>query len=78
MTQEQKAEQAWEFQAVERALNDGDYLTGISDFKSSLKREIEKRIEELERELKMYIPEQDDIKAKITECKRFLELLNTV
>jgi len=69
MTQEQKAEQAWEFQAVERALNDGDYLTGISDFKSSLKREIEKRVGDLEK---------TNATIQILECKRFLESLNTV
>jgi hypothetical protein len=73
-------EQAWEFQAVERALNDGDYLTGISDFKSSLKREIEKRIKSLEFDASLDYSDESMkiINGKLTECIKFLELLNTV
>ncbi len=53
-------------------------LTAIKDFKSALKREIEKRIGELERHLESCPEMLQTIIPQIEECKRFLSLLETV
>jgi len=52
----------------------------ISDFKSSLKREIEKRIEELEERLKNEnsLLEAAYTHHRVFECRKFLELINAV
>jgi hypothetical protein len=75
MTQEQKAKQAWI--NIHKGL---DYIQGREDFKSSLKREIEKRITLKVKEInESKDPIQKTALAiRADECKRFLELLNTV
>ncbi|HTJ52653.1 MAG TPA: hypothetical protein VL443_24525 [Cyclobacteriaceae bacterium] len=71
MTKE-KAKQAW------IDLHKGlDYIQGRDDFKSSLKRDIEKRISELE-QIALVNDQWNKIDIQISECKRFLELIETV
>jgi len=81
MTDQQKSEQAW----MEYSKKFGRSVHPKSssqrtliDFKSSLKRDIEKRIGDLERHLE-YDPQLSQILiSQINECKRFLELIETV
>lgn len=69
MTKEEISEQAWKECSRKDCFNPTSYRRGIKRFKSSLQREIEKRIEDLEK---------TDGTIQILECKKFLELLNTV
>lgn len=92
MTDIEKAEQAWNLKMVKR-ISEATYLVGESnlhsfsythgykmhaeDFKSSLQREIEKRIEELE-QLALVSDRWHSIDIQIAECRRFIKSLNTV
>lgn len=74
-----KAKQAW------IDLHKGlDYIQGREDFKLSIKRDIEKRIAELEKPIEFDLDEEVleymryYSKIQIEECKRFLELIETV
>lgn len=67
-----KTEQAWLmhcFQIPKKMPARHASKQAIDDFKSSLKRDIEKRIGDLEK---------TDGTIQILECKRFLELIETV
>jgi hypothetical protein len=59
-----------------KAFRDG-YELGKSNVKSSLKRDIEKRIVELE-QIALVSDQWNKIDIQISECKRFLELIETV
>jgi len=77
MTEEQKAEQAWIKEWIDRDLGMDEFLRL---FKSSLKRMIKGRIKELEllhdRTIDVFI--KSGLRAQITENKRFLKLLDEV
>lgn len=74
MTQEQKAEQAWKTFGWRKPNTTNDkYMEGISDFKSSLKRDIEK-----EKTIDILNENDPYDRGWIAACKRFLELIETV
>lgn len=76
MTDIEKAEQAWNEKAALSAESmSSDYLIGISDFKSSLQREIEKSILKTKLD-SSYSPAYKE--AKINGLRESLEKLNTV
>lgn len=79
MTQGQKAEQAWENESYYYCDASGAYRCAISDFKSSLKREIEKQYnEKLEKSLSTVTTIPIGTKTPSFSLDEVLELLNTV
>lgn len=76
MTDIEKAEQAWVDRAI-RSANPLSFSAGMIAIKSSLQREIEKRIEELQKR-DSPVDYWGYTKRRIDENKKFLELLNTV
>lgn len=79
MTDIEKAEQAWKIESF-KSDDPMSFIMGMRGLKSSLQREIEKRIEELQESLKNEnsLLEAAYTHNRIFECKKFLELLNTV
>lgn len=79
MTKEEISEQAWYKKAILSAESmSSDYLIGIQDFKSSLQREIEKKLSILNNQGSTSPTAEKILFAKIDAYNVFLELLNTV
>jgi hypothetical protein len=76
----EKAELSWYSCSIDNSDNQLEFLHGIDMFKSSLKREIEKRIKELEINIKSctYAPEKTILIGRKQECYNNLNLINTV
>jgi len=82
----EKAKQAWKEHANKRfddihegingAIKGQFQLTGIKDFKSSLKRDIEKRIAEHRKYYNLFNRREED--AHIQELQYIIELIETV